>query len=57
VDETVRGAFELGVRAVLVSDGVSSFDAELHRATLRNVAMKFGRVMTSAELLDGLPHG
>jgi nicotinamidase-related amidase len=57
VDETVRGAFELGVRAVLVSDGVSSFDPELHHATLRNVAMKFGRVMTSAELLDGLPRG
>lgn len=55
VDETVRGAFELGLRAVLVSDGTSSFDAELHRATLRNVAMKFGRVMTAAEVLAGLP--
>ena len=57
VDETVRGAFELGLRAVLVPDGVSSFDAELHHATIRNVAMKFGRVMTSAELLDELPRG
>jgi nicotinamidase-related amidase len=57
VDETVRGAFELGVRAVLVSDGVSSFDPELHRATLRNVAMKFGRVMTSDGLLHELSGG
>jgi nicotinamidase-related amidase len=57
VDETVRGAFELGLRAVLVADGVSSFDPELHRATIRNVAMKFGRVMTSTEVLDELPGG
>ncbi|MBX3030905.1 MAG: cysteine hydrolase [Chloroflexi bacterium] len=55
VDETVRGAFELGLRAVLVEDGVSSFDPALHDATIRNVAMKFGRVMTAAELLTELP--
>lgn len=57
VDETIRGAFELGLRAVLVSDGVSSFDPALHDATIRNVAMKFGRVMSSAQLLDELPRG
>jgi nicotinamidase-related amidase len=57
VDETVRGAFELGLRAVLVSDGVSSFDPELHHATIRNVSMKFGRVMTAPELLHELPPG
>lgn len=57
VDETVRGAFEIGLRAILVEDGVSSFDPELHRATLRNVAMKFGRVTTSAELLEELGDG
>lgn len=57
VDETIRGAFELGLRAVLVRDAVSSFDPALHDATIRNVAMKFGRVMTSAQLLDELPRG
>lgn len=57
VDETVRGAFELGLRAVVVSDGVSSFDPELHRATIRNIGMKFGRVMTSTDLLHALPRG
>lgn len=57
VDETVRGAFELGLRAALVSDGVSSFDPELHRATIRNVAMKFGRVMTAAQVLHELAPG
>jgi isochorismate hydrolase len=28
----------------MVADAVSSFDAELHAATLRNFAMKFGWV-------------
>jgi nicotinamidase-related amidase len=50
VDETVRGAFEVGLRAVLVADAVSSFDPALHAATIRNVAMKFGRVMDAPEL-------
>jgi nicotinamidase-related amidase len=54
VDETVRGAFELGLRAVLVRDAVSSFDPALHEATLRNVAMKFGRVMDAVAVLDAL---
>jgi len=57
VDETVRGAFEKGLRAVLVSDAVSSFDPGLHDATIRNVAMKFGRVMAAAALLDELRRG
>jgi nicotinamidase-related amidase len=52
VDETVRGAFEHGLQAVLVSDAVSSFDPELHTATLRNVAMKFGRVVDTASVLE-----
>ncbi len=57
VDETVRGAFELGLRAVLVRDAVSSYDPELHEATIRNVAMKFGRVGTAHELLGELRTG
>lgn len=54
VDETVRGAFEAGLQAVLVSDGTSSFDPDLHAATLRNIAMKFGRVVESACLVEEL---
>ncbi len=57
VDETVRGAFELGLRAVLVRDAVSSFDPELHRATIRNVAMKFGRVGTADEVITEMRPG
>ncbi len=51
VDETARGAFNHGLKAVTVSDAVSSFDSELHAATLKNLAMKFGRVATTDEVL------
>jgi len=54
VDETVRGAFEAGIQAVAVRDGVSSFDPELHEAALRNLAQKFARVMTAAQVLAEL---
>jgi nicotinamidase-related amidase len=54
VDETVRGAFDHGFRAVAVADAVSSFDPELHEATLRNLAMKFARVMPAADVLAEL---
>jgi nicotinamidase-related amidase len=36
---------------VLLSDAVSSFDPQLHAATLKNFAMKFGRVLDSAGML------
>ena len=51
VDETARGAFREGLKAVMVSDAVSSFDRTLHQATLANFAMKFGWVMTTDEVL------
>jgi nicotinamidase-related amidase len=51
VDETVRGALEAGLHAILVTDAVSSFDPDLHATTIRNVAMKFGWLSDSATLL------
>jgi nicotinamidase-related amidase len=54
VEETVREGFHRELEMVLVPDGVSSFDAELQAATLRNVAMKFGRVEPSEVILQGL---
>jgi nicotinamidase-related amidase len=51
VDETARGAFREGLRAVMISDAVSSYDQMLHHATLTNFAMKFGWVMTTDEVL------
>jgi nicotinamidase-related amidase len=54
VEDTARGAFHEGFQTVVVSDAVSSFDPELHRATLRNIEMKFGRVLTTDQLLAEL---
>ncbi len=54
VDETARGAFREGLKAIMVSDAVSSFDPALHQATLANFAMKFGWVMTADEILAAL---
>ncbi len=51
VDETARGAFNYGFQAVTVSDAVSSFAPDLHAATLKNLAMKFGWVATAAEVV------
>jgi len=44
VEETVREGFHRGFEMVMVRDAVSSFDPQLHAATLRNIEMKFGRV-------------
>jgi nicotinamidase-related amidase len=54
VDETARGAFREGLKAVMVSDAVSSFDRTLQEATLANFAMKFGWVMSAGEVLAAL---
>jgi len=51
VDETARGAFNYGFKAVTVADAVSSFAPDLHAATLKNLAMKFGHVATTAEVV------
>jgi len=54
VEETARQAFHHGYPTTMVSDAVSSFAPDLHAATLKNFASKFGWVMTSAEVIDGL---
>jgi nicotinamidase-related amidase len=51
VEETAREAFHYGYRTTIVSDAVSSFAPDLHRATLTNFAMKFGWVSTGEEIL------
>jgi nicotinamidase-related amidase len=59
VEETVREGFHRGLEMIMVSDAVSSFDPDLHAATLRNIRMKFGRVDRAetvlAALLEGKP--
>lgn len=54
VEETAREAFHHGYRTTIVSDGVSSFAADLHAATLRNFAMKFGWVADADTVLAWL---
>jgi nicotinamidase-related amidase len=54
VEDTARGAFHEGFQVVVVSDAVSSFDPELHRNTFRNVELKYGRVLTSDDVLSTL---
>lgn len=54
VEETAREAFHHGYRTTLVSDAVSSYLPDLHAATLKNFALKFGWVSVTAEILEAL---
>jgi nicotinamidase-related amidase len=54
VEETAREAFHHGFRTTLVTDAVSSYAPDLHAATLRNFAMKFGWAEDSDTLLQRL---
>lgn len=54
VEETAREAFHHGYRTTMVSDAVSSFAPDLHAATLKNFAMKFGWVADTATVLSWL---
>lgn len=54
VEETARAGFHYGYRTTLVSDGVSSFAPDLHAATLKNFAMKYGWVSDSRTVLSWL---
>ena len=54
VEETAREAFHYGFKTTLVSDAVSSYMEDLHEATLKNFAMKFGWVSKAGELIDAV---
>jgi nicotinamidase-related amidase len=54
VEETAREAFHYGYKTTLVSDAVSSYMPDLHAATLKNFALKFGWVSTTGEVLQSL---
>ena len=51
VEDTVRQAFQEGFKVIVAEDGVSSFAPDLHAATLKNIAMKFGAVVSSAAIV------
>ena len=54
VEETAREAFHQGYKTTIVSDAVSSYIPDLHAATLKNFAFKFGWVSATAEVLQAL---
>lgn len=54
VDDTTRGAFHEGFRAAVIADAVSSYAPDLQQASLRTVAMKYGRVVSAEEALAEL---
>ena len=55
VEETAREAFHHGYATTVVADAVSSFAPDLHAATLRNFAMKFGWVTEADAVIGALP--
>lgn len=54
VEETAREAFHRHYPTTMVADAVSSWTRDLHDATLRNFALKFGWVSTAKEVMDAL---
>lgn len=54
VEETAREAFHHGYRTTILSDCVSSYAADLHAATLKNFALKFGWVTDSETVASWL---
>lgn len=54
VEDSVRSAFHHGFRTVVARDAVSSFDRELHEASLRGLAAKYARVLTNGEIFKEL---
>ncbi len=51
---TARDGFMRDFKIVFVSDGVASFTPELHKAGLIDIAVAFGRVMNSVEVIQEL---
>lgn len=55
VEATVRGAYDRGVRAIVLRDGVASYSDELHEASLQTLARHYARVCDFAALSSILP--
>jgi len=54
VETTARDAADRGYNTVLVEDGTAELDEPSHEATLRQFAVRWGRVWTTNETLDHL---
>jgi ureidoacrylate peracid hydrolase len=53
-ESTARSAFMRDYKVVFPSDANATFDEAMHRATLVNIDLLFGRVLTTEELLAEL---
>jgi nicotinamidase-related amidase len=53
-ESTARSAFMRDYKVVFLSDANATFDREMHEATLKNIDLLFGRVMTTEVLLADL---
>jgi nicotinamidase-related amidase len=51
-ESTARSAFMRDYQVVFPSDANATFDDSMHEATLRNIDLLFGRVLTTEELLE-----
>ncbi len=56
-ESTARAAFMRDYYVAFPSDLNATFDPAMHEAALKNVELFFGRVMTSAELLEEMEAG
>jgi len=56
-ESTARSAFMRDYQVAFPSDANATFDAAMHEATLKNIDLLFGRVMTIAELLAEMEEG
>jgi nicotinamidase-related amidase len=54
IDDTVTGAFDRQYQNFVVSDAIGYFDKDFLASSLRRIAMKYGRVLTTKELLTEL---
>lgn len=51
VDDTVTGAFDRQYKVFLISDATGSFSEKFHQNSVERIGMKYGRVMTTDELI------
>ena len=51
IDDTVTGAFDRQYQNFVVSDAIGYFDKEFLENSLRRISMKYGRVLTTKQLL------
>ena len=52
VDDTVTGAFDRQYRVFLVADATGAFDEEFAKNSLRRIAKKYGRVVSTDEIIS-----